>query len=158
MLSFQSSKASLALENMANTSYTHNNPYKQSGWVVDTWPANSPTSRSSSARTDMVPAQSSYGILPMAATPGVLPSGAYGSHLSFRFMANGNQLNMSVIGPYDRIYLQVRTNTTHTYALAPSGTVAIINWTGGEPVVERGGRPTAKSDLLRNAQDSRGNR
>lgn len=154
---------------MSNASYTHYNPYTQSGWISDTWPADSqasptPSSRSSNSSSsgvssgEWIPAQSSYGILPIAATPGVLPAGVAGPLMSFRFMAHGNQLNMSVIGPGDRHCLRVRTNTTHTYAMAPSGTVAIINWTGAEPVIERGGRFAAASEFLRDARDAQGKR
>ena len=154
---------------MSNASYTHHNPYTQSGWISDTWPADSqaspaPSSHSSGPSSggvssgEWIPAQSSYGILPIAATPGMLPAGVIGPMMSFRFMAHGNQLNMSVIGPGGRHCLCIRTNTTHTHAMAPSGMVATINWTSAEPVIERGGRFTTASEFLHDARDTQGKR
>lgn len=71
-------------------------------------------------------------------------------------MAHGSHLSMAVGGPGNRIALRIKSNTTHSYAMAPSGTVAVVNWTGAEPVIERGGRFVTASEFLREVRDPQG--
>ncbi|KAI5118980.1 hypothetical protein M0805_001119 [Coniferiporia weirii] len=151
---------------MSNASWTHNNPFTQGGWDGEgSWPNDSSSSPAPSSHSSgstgssgsagqWVPAQSSYGILPLAATPGALPPGLLGAPITFRFMASGSQANLSIVGPGGRACYRVRTNTTHSYVSVQAGIIATINWAGAEPAIEMGGRLYRMSDYLRDSRDA----
>ncbi|THH07182.1 hypothetical protein EW145_g3562 [Phellinidium pouzarii] len=148
------------------SSLTHINPFVQGGWDSEgPWPndgSNSPatsshssgSTRGNDAVSQWFPAQSSYGVLPLAATPGVLPPGLLGAPVTFRFMACGNQTNIAVVGPGTRTIYRMKTNSTHTYVSIQTGIVAIINWAGTEPILELGGRSYRTSEYLRDSRDA----
>ncbi|KAH8118798.1 hypothetical protein DFH11DRAFT_701233 [Phellopilus nigrolimitatus] len=150
---------------MTNPTWTHNNPFVQGGWDSEgSWPSSilfspAPSSHSSGSSggsdpsSQWVPAQSSFGVLPVMATPGALPPGLLGA-ITFRFMALGNQTNLSVTGPGNRICYRVRTSNTHSYITSPSGAVATVTWNGTETTIERGGRTLRVSDYLRDMRDA----
>ncbi|EJD01646.1 uncharacterized protein FOMMEDRAFT_30285 [Fomitiporia mediterranea MF3/22] len=144
---------------MSNPSLTHSNPYIQGGWDAEnSWPNDGSFVPGSPRSASWVPAQTAYGVLPLAATPGALPPGLLGAPITFRFMASGNQTNLAFVGPNYRACYRIRTTATHSVISVPQGTLATICWTGLEPTAERGGRVLRASEFLREARDAQGRR
>lgn len=140
---------------MSNPSMTHTNPYVQGGWNPEnSWPNDGSFDPSSPHSSGWIPAQSAFGVLPLGATPGALPPGLLGRHLTFRFMSNGNQTNMAFVGPNYRACYRIRTDNTHSYIAVPQGPLARVCWTGAEPVLECGGRSIPASQFLRETVDA----
>ncbi|KAL5527876.1 hypothetical protein ACEPAG_6677 [Sanghuangporus baumii] len=145
--------------NMSNPSMTHTNPYNQGGWDPEnSWPNDGSFDPSSPRSSSWIPAQSAFGVLPLGATPGALPPGLLGRHLTFRFMSNGNQTNLAFVGPNYRACYRIRTDNTHSYISVPQGHLARVSWTGAEPVLERGGRTISASEFLLETNDAHGRR
>ena len=104
------------------------------------------------------PAQTAFGVLPMACSPGSLPPGLLGTPLTFRFMARGNQTNLSVVGPSHRPLFKVTTNPQQTWITTTKGTIATIFWDGLDPLVDRSGQRARASTYLPESLDGSGKR
>lgn len=132
--------------------------------IWDTARNSMPDDGSGTGAPGWYPAQSAHGVLPMASTPGSMPPSLIGKPiLTFRFMARGQQSNMSVVGPNFRPCFRILTNTAQTYIHTPTGPIAIVHWEGPDwnstdPIVERTGQQMKASVYLPEALDAQGRR
>lgn len=126
------------------------NPFAQGGWDPEaSWPNDGSFVPGTPQSSSWFPAQTAYGVLPVAATPGILPPGLIGDPFTFRFLAQGTQKCLAVVGPNSRAFYRVETNGSQSHIRSIHGIVATISWDGHVPLVEIYDRRLEKAEFLK---------